>query len=94
MLLGNIQGEKNPRNKQGVTPLHYAAKFNHPKIAIIILENIEDKNPVTNSGLTPLHYASNYGNLKVVQALLETEVPLKQIHLQLFIDLFFSGSQK
>ena len=51
----------NARNNGGWTPLHQAARFNRPAIALTLLAAGASVN-VSNSGHTPLSYAGSYKN--------------------------------
>ena len=64
--------DKNPRNINGVTPLHYAArpqnietKPERLEIFKIILAHVTDKNPRNNVGYTVLHYAAIHNNCDI-----------------------------
>ena len=57
LIMENIE-DKNPKDNNGWTPLHYAASNGHLAICQLIMENIEDKNPKENNGWTPLHSAA------------------------------------
>ena len=52
-----INGEINPKNKCGCTPLHYAAILRRHQIFEFILINCHAKNPANDKGITPLHLA-------------------------------------
>ena len=57
--------DKNPKDNDGVTPLHLAAKYCHLDICNLIIEMIEDKNSQTNSRDTPLDFAVMNGHYKI-----------------------------
>ena len=48
---------KNPRNQDGITPLHNAAKHGHLEICKLICQSIGNKNPADNRGETPIDMA-------------------------------------
>ena len=59
-----------PRNNEGKTPFHYAARNGHHEmcseiINILEVKNIQDKNPQDFSGVTPLHDAVVSGHLNI-----------------------------
>ena len=67
----------NPYDSSGLTPMHYAAKYNYTDIIKYYLEsiNMTDKNPgeISNNlydGRTPLHAASENGYLEIVTLIL------------------------
>ena len=65
-IIDNVdESKKNPANKLGFTPLHYAAILNDLKIYKLIAENIEDKHPKDNTGITPLNIAVQYEHLDI-----------------------------
>ena len=52
--------EKQPRDREGNTPLIYAAQNGHFETFEIIMRNIMDKNPGDNDGWTPFHKGAKY----------------------------------
>lgn len=58
-------------DKQNVTPLHLAAKFQYPKIVQLLLNSGAKSNVSDNLEMTPLHYA--------VQGNVETCKPVKRV---------------
>ena len=72
----------NPKNEQGVTPLHLAAAEGHLEICkqmlkVIEPENdecIDELNPKDNEGSTPLHYSALKGQLSICRLLLKNLV--------------------
>ena len=78
----DITGDKNPRDKYGNKPLHYAAFKGHLNIVKYLVEKevkshitglikINDRNPRNKSGYTPLHVAALRGHLDVVKYLVD-----------------------
>ena len=55
--------DKNPKDGNGWTPLHSAAKGGHLEVCKFILENVEDKNLKKDDGGTPLHSVAQDGAL-------------------------------
>ena len=47
--------DKNPKDKNGITPLHLAAKNGSFNIFYNVLNCAEEKNPKDKNGITPLH---------------------------------------
>ena len=55
--------EKNPRNANGDTPLHYAAYYGCLDVCKSIIDNINEKNSRNLDSYTPLHLAAFGGHL-------------------------------
>ena len=66
----------NPKDAEGQTPFHLAAKYGHLEICRLILANIVDKNPVNNDGETPSQLAACHGHLSVME-LIKSELSTK-----------------
>ena len=54
----------------GTTPIHEAAKFNHPEVVKLLLPFAEDDNAKDEGGNTPFDLAWSNENLKIVEILL------------------------
>ena len=77
--------DKNPKNTEKWTPLHYAAFYGHSEIVQIILDLVADKNPKTSYGDTPLHFAAKEGHIIICEIILdviEEKNPRKVVLLQ------------
>ena len=59
--------DKNPANKFGETPLHFAAMDGHLDVCRLIIDNVNDKHPVTNFGDTPKDLAVENNHVVVSQ---------------------------
>ena len=70
-LLSSIDSDVNHKNKNGQTPLIYAASKNHPAIVKLLLENNADINVQDRLGSSALHRASSQGHIDVVKILCE-----------------------
>ena len=74
-IIGNMlrySEDKNPRDKDGWTPLHTAACYGQLEIVQLITESLDNKNPSSsNSGWTPMHMAASNGHPKVVKHIIE-----------------------
>ena len=57
LIVEKIQ-EKNPKNLDLDTPLHFAAVNGHLNVYQLLIKNIEEKNPKNLKGFTPLSYAA------------------------------------
>jgi len=70
-LVVDCGANPNIQDKDGYTPLHYAAWKGHLKVVELLLEHGANPNIQDKDGYTPLHYAAWKGHLKVVELLLE-----------------------
>jgi hypothetical protein len=61
----------NQTNKQGWTPLHYAAVRGKTNCAEILLKNGAKVDPLTSAQKTPLHYAADRGFAPLIKLLLK-----------------------
>ncbi len=59
-------------NKNGWTPLHYAATGGHARVAAFLIGAQADINAPSPNGTTPLMMAAMYGNADTVKLLLES----------------------
>ena len=57
-------------DRNGVTPLHWAANGGHTETAALLLSNRADTNAKDNNGVTPLHAAAGKGRKEMVALLL------------------------
>ena len=66
-------GKMSPLNKEGRTPLHYAANIGNFGLCKLIIEGTPNKNPasVNASSNTPLHHAAQKGHLKVCKLIMD-----------------------
>ena len=73
---------KIPKDNNGWTPIHHAAKQGHEQIIRLIFncQQIENKNPQDNSGLTPMHIACKYSNEEIVKLFLNNNTITKDIN--------------
>ena len=62
-----INGDPNPKNKLGVTPLHLASCV---QICELLIISLKDRHPRDHNGLTPLHHAALRGQLSVCEVLI------------------------
>ena len=76
-FINNID-DKNPKDDEGLTPLHIAAENGKFKVCQMILEaGIDNKNPKTSesiSGVTPLHGAAENNHLSVCHLIIENNL--------------------
>ena len=56
----------------GETPLHFAARFGHSDVALLLAQRGSDVNGLSENGMTPLHLAAFHGLAETVQILLES----------------------
>jgi Ankyrin repeats (3 copies) len=66
-------------DKDGITPLHEAAKGGYREVVIILLENGADINARDVSGWTPLHDAAASGFSCVVRTLLDKDADMTMV---------------
>lgn len=59
-ITGNVKKKINMRDEEGVTAMHYAARYNQYDIVKILQSYGADINCLDEEGLTPLHYAARY----------------------------------
>ena len=58
-------------NKDGNTPLHWAARDGRKTVVELLLKHDADVHMTNKDGSTPLHLAASYGRTDVVKLLLE-----------------------
>lgn len=65
--------DPNAEDKESMTPIHYAVKFEREEIVKFLLETNSqiDINKINKMGMTPLHFAVFTGNINIVKLLLE-----------------------
>lgn len=70
MLLKHIYN-KGPKDKNGDTPLHFAAgvKFFNPDVCHLLLQNAKEKNPYNKQGVSALHRAAMRGFFPMFKAI-------------------------
>ena len=59
------------KDKNGKTPLHYAAQYNRGEAAVLLIKNGADPDAKNVNGEAPLHYASFLGRVEVMTILIE-----------------------
>ena len=62
---------KNPKDGDGMTPLHIAAQLSNLEITKQILKKVNGKIPTDNFGRTPHHYAALNGDLNMFKTLFD-----------------------
>ena len=71
MLISKELDEKNPRDKYGYTPLHYAVRWERYNICQFITKNSQNLESLDQLGYTPLQVAESRG-YKEISELLKT----------------------
>ena len=64
LIFDNVQ-DKEPKDKEGSTPLHYAAKYGNLEVCRLIIGETDNKNPMNSVGWTPLHCAAQNGHEEI-----------------------------
>ena len=83
-------------DKEGWTPLHYAATKGHLDIVEYLISKEVDVDALNPSNTTPLMLASRYGHIKVVKFLLDHDADLTLHNTQNYtaIDFAYANNQK
>ena len=71
-----VETVKNPKDTEGNTPLHHAARKGNFEVFLLIKEKVDDINPKNEHGNTPLHRAalSDDDSAKKIVELIQTNV--------------------
>ncbi|XP_050405831.1 transient receptor potential cation channel subfamily A member 1 homolog [Patella vulgata] len=56
----HLKRKINQHDDDELSPLHYAARYNHLSVVKLLVENNADPNDRGEDGITPLHYAARY----------------------------------
>ena len=65
-ILLNAGADKDVRNDEGSTSLHWASKNGHIEIVKLLLDAGADKDVVNNGGMTPLRWAITKSHTDIV----------------------------
>ena len=65
------KNEINPRRKDGMTPVHFAAFYGHVDLFMYLADHLEDIFPLDNDGTSPLVYAAQNGHLAICKTIME-----------------------
>ena len=63
--------DKNPDDRNGWTPLHWAAQFGHFEVCELLIANVIERNPEDIRGVTPLHSAASNGHIEVCELIIQ-----------------------
>ena len=66
LIFDNVQ-DKEPKDKDGRTPFHHAAKYGNLEVCKLIIGETENKNPSDSAGWTPLHCAAQNGHEEICE---------------------------
>ncbi len=78
-LLINEPDQLLARDKQGVSALHFAARYNKPEIVKLLINKGVDVNIKDDDNSTPLHEATQNGHKEVVRILLDNNANVKAV---------------
>ena len=65
-MIRNVE-EKNPKNRDGVTPLQYAGMKNYHGFEKFMSEYVQEEAKNDLYGNSPLHFAAKVGHLPIVK---------------------------
>ena len=70
-ILASLTDNPNAPDKNGNTPIHWAAMYGHPEIVKILapLTLTDNPNGPNNAGYTPIYCAEYYGHTEIVKIL-------------------------
>ena len=66
LIFDNVE-DKEPKDKDGRTPFHHAAKYGNLEVCKLIIGETENKNPSDSAGWTPLHCAAQNGHEEICE---------------------------
>ena len=58
-------------DRNGWTPLHWAAQFGHFEVCELLIANVIERNPEDIRGVTPLHSAASNGHIEVCELIIQ-----------------------
>ena len=74
MIIASIQGNRNPRDILGITPLQIASAYGHFDICVLLLSYEEIANSLADFHETPYHLAAANGHIKIYKLLMDRKI--------------------
>ena len=74
ITISNRFQEINPKNEEGTTPLHVAARSGQQEIFEYIFQYTRERCPETNAGITPFHLAAQNGHFEICRLIITNRV--------------------
>ena len=71
MIIESIQGNRNPKDILGITPLQIASAYGHFDICVFLLSYKEIANSLADFNETPYHLAAANGHIKIYKLLMD-----------------------
>ena len=65
------KNEINPRRKDGMTSVHFAACYGHVDLFMYLADHLEDIFPLDNDGTSPLFLAAQNGHMSICKTIVE-----------------------
>ncbi|KAI0226874.1 hypothetical protein LSAT2_022671 [Lamellibrachia satsuma] len=61
----NVKKKVNQHDDEGLSSLHYAARYNHYPIVVMLISAGANVNDIDEEGATPLHFAARYKRMRL-----------------------------